>query len=95
MVFTFRPICTVFEDRGSRSWALSPDNVRQCTYLVCTRNRYYRDALPHERAKARERHGAAFLVGKITTVKGSPDRKSPERVSWAQGSKGEGGGMNH
>ena len=79
VVFTFRSVRMAIEHRGSRSWALSPDNAQRCTYIVCTRNRYYPDALPYERAEARERHGAAFLVGKITTVEGSPDPKSPER----------------
>lgn len=48
-------------------------------YIVCTRNRYHPGALPHERAEARERHGAAFLVGKVTTVGQSPDPRFPDR----------------
>ena len=79
VVFTFRSIRMTSEHRGSRSWTLSPDNARRCTYIVCTRNRYYRHALPHERAEAPERHGAAFIVGKVTTVEPSPDPKSPDR----------------
>lgn len=79
VVFTYHPVSKILKKRGSQSWVLNPHNAQQCTYVVCTRNRYHSDALPHERAEARERHGAAFLVGKVTTVEQSPDPRFPDR----------------
>ena len=79
VVFTYHPISKLLEKRGSQSWALSPDNAQHRTYIVCTRNRYFPRVLPHERAQARERHGAAFLIGRITTVEQSPDARFPDR----------------
>ena len=79
VVFTFHSVRMTKERRGSQSWVLSLTKARQCRYVVCTRNRYFPHALPHQRAEARERHGAAFLVGKITTVERSPDPNSPGR----------------
>ena len=77
VVFTYRPKHTILDERGSQAWALSPANARRCTHLVCTRNRYFPDASPEEQSAAQEEHGAAFLVGKITTVEPSPER--PDR----------------
>jgi hypothetical protein len=42
-------------------------------YLVCARNRYFAGAEPGVQAAAPEAHGAAFLVGKTTTVEPAPD----------------------
>ena len=74
VVFTYRPIATILAERGSQAWSLNAGNARRCTYIVCTRNRYFPDAGPDEQAAAQEEHGAAFLVGRITIVEPSPLR---------------------
>lgn len=70
VVFTFKHIQTILNDGGTQSWALKPGNARRCRYVVCTRNRYHEGAGPEE-------HGAAFLIGKVSTVETSPNR--PDR----------------
>lgn len=77
VVFTYRSKPTLLAERGSQAWALNPSNARRRTYLVCTRNRYFADARPEEQSAAREEHGAAFMVCKISTVEPSPER--PDR----------------
>lgn len=77
VVFTYRSKPMLLAERGSQAWALNPSNARRCTYLVCTRNRYSAYTSPEEQAAAREEHGAAFMVCKISTVEPSPER--PER----------------
>jgi hypothetical protein len=77
VVFTYRPIQTILEERGSQAWSLKAANARRCTYIVCTRNRYFADAGPEVQALALEKHGAAFMVGKVSIVEPSPER--PER----------------
>ena len=74
VVFTYRPIPKILAERGSQAWSLNAGNARRCTYIVCTRNRYFADAGPDEQAAAQEEHGAAFLVGRITIVEPSPLR---------------------
>jgi hypothetical protein len=76
IVFTYRPRDMIIEERGSQAWALKPANARRCQYIVCARNRYFADAEPGVQAAAPEEHGAAFLVGKITTVEPAPDDES-------------------
>ena len=77
IVFTYRSKPTLLAERGSQAWALNPSNARRRKYLVCTRNRYFADAGPEEQSAAREEHGAAFMVCKISTVEPSPER--PDR----------------
>ena len=77
VVFTYRSKPTLLAERGSQAWALNPSNARRRKYLVCTRNRYFADAGPEEQSAAREEHGAAFMVCKISTVEPSPER--PDR----------------
>jgi hypothetical protein len=67
VVFTFRSIDLLLAEGGSQAWALNQANARRCSYIVCTRNRH------HEDASQQEEHGAAFLVGKISSVKPAPD----------------------
>jgi hypothetical protein len=64
----------MLKEGGSQAWSLKPANARRCKYIVCTRNRYFADAGPEEQAAAMEEHGAAFLVGKVTTIEPAPDR---------------------
>src|SRR5438552_980248 len=75
VVFTYRPVSMILAEGGSQAWALKPGNARRCRYIVCTRNRYFAGAGPEVQAAATEEHGAAFLVGKITTVEPSPARE--------------------
>lgn len=77
VVFTYRSIATILAERGSQAWSLNAENARRCTYIVCTRNRYFAGAAPDEQAAAQEEHGAAFMVGRITIVEPSPER--PDR----------------
>lgn len=77
VVFTYRSIATILDERGSQAWSLNAGNARRCTYIVCTRNRYFAGAGPDEQAAAQEEHRAAFLVGRITIVEPSPER--PDR----------------
>src|SRR3984893_7990625 len=73
VLFTWEPRSMIVNQGGSRAWSLKPANARRCTYIVCTRNRYFAVAEPGVQAAAPEEHGAAFLVGKITTVEPAPD----------------------
>ena len=73
VVFTGDSIRTMLAERGSRAWALNAGNAQRCTYMVCTRNRRCADAVPGERAAAREEHGAAFMIGRIAAVESTPD----------------------
>lgn len=74
VVFTYRPASAILTEGGSQAWSLNAANARRCTYIVCTRNRYFADASPEVQAAAQEQHGAAFMVGRITTVEPSPER---------------------
>ncbi len=74
VVFTYRPLSAILEEGGSQAWALKAANARRCKYIVCTRNRFFAGASPEEQAAAPEDHGAAFVIGKITTVEPSPER---------------------
>jgi hypothetical protein len=66
MVFTYRHVATILDERGSQAWALNPNNANRCTYIVCTRNRYHEGAGPEE-------HRSALLVGKITSIERSTE----------------------
>ncbi len=73
VVFTYHSKEEIIEKGGSEAWVLNPARAANCEYLVCTRNRHYFRAAPHLQPETPERHGAAFLVGRITTVDRSPD----------------------
>lgn len=73
MVFTYRSLKSILDDGGAQAWVLDPDRARQCTYIVCTRNRHFPDADPVKQNGAVERHGTAFLIGRITRVEDAPD----------------------
>lgn len=62
----------IIEKGGSETWVLNPERAANCTYLVGTRDRHYFRTAPHLQAETPERHGAAFLVGRTTTVDRSP-----------------------
>lgn len=67
-VFTFRSVERMLREGGSQAWNLDPSNARRCTYLVCCRNRFSKFG-----AEGQEEHGAAFFVGKISSVEPAPD----------------------
>lgn len=71
-VFTFRSVERMLREGGSQAWNLSPNNARRCSYVVCCRNRFAEWG-----SEGEEEHGAAFLVGKISSVEPSPER--PDR----------------
>ena len=73
MVFTYRSLKSILEDGGAQAWALNPRRAQRCTYIVCTRNRNFRDADPAKQEGAYEPQGTAFLIGRITTVGAAPD----------------------
>ena len=73
VVFTYRSKEETIEKGGSEAWRLNPERAANCEYLICTRNRRYFGAASHLQAETPEQHGAAFLVGRITTVDPSPD----------------------
>ena len=73
MVFTYRSLKSILDDGGAQAWVLDPERAQRCTYIVCTRNRHFRDADPVKQNGAVEPHGTAFLVGRITNVDDAPD----------------------
>ena len=73
MVFTYRSKQSILEERGAQAWVLNPERAGRCSYIVCTRNRYCPDAGLAKQEGASEPHGAAFLIGMITTVEQSPE----------------------
>ena len=81
MVFTYRSLKSILKDGGAQAWVLDPERAQRCTYIVCTRNRHFPDADPVKQNGAVERHGTAFLIGRITTVEDAPDfpRGCPRR----------------
>jgi hypothetical protein len=68
VVFTHESLPTMLKEGGSQAWKVKPASVRRCKYIVCTRNRYFAGTGPEQQAAATEEHGAAFLIGKVTTV---------------------------
>src|SRR5258708_37222059 len=80
VVYTYRPVSRLLREGGSQNWRLNPTHARRCTYIVCTRNRFYKTATAEDQAAATEEQRSAFLVGKITTVEPSPEQpERPER----------------
>lgn len=71
-VFTFRSAERIIQEGGSQAWNLDPKNAIRCKYLVCCRNHHAKGG-----AEGPEEHGAAFLIGKISSVEPAPER--PER----------------
>ena len=64
VVFTAKGAGRIESEGGTASWALSPKSMRDCEYVVCTRN-----TDPAKGSEAGNQstvpHGAAFLVGKV------------------------------
>jgi hypothetical protein len=76
VVFTARSADRIIRDGGSQAWILNPVNARQCRWLVCTQNRHNQD---FEFSGADEPHGAAFLIGKISSIVRAPDASAGDR----------------
>jgi hypothetical protein len=72
-VFTARSPARIVEEKGSQAWVLNPVRAKQCKWLVCTQNRHHPN---HAFSDATEPHGAAFLIGKISAIRQSPERPS-------------------
>jgi hypothetical protein len=70
IVFTARSPERIVREGGSQAWILNPIRAKICTWLVCTQNRHNPD---HEFSDATEAHGSAFLLGKISAVRKSPE----------------------
>jgi hypothetical protein len=76
VVFTARSPERIIREGGSQAWVLNPVNARQCRWLVCTQNRHNQD---FEFSDASEPHGAAFLIGKISSIVRAPDESAGDR----------------
>jgi hypothetical protein len=84
VLFTWEPRSMIVNQGGSRAWSLKPANARRCTYIVCTRNRYFADAEPGVQAAAPEEQGAAFMIGKISAIEPSPDNQNRYVVRFSE-----------
>lgn len=62
VVFTAESRDEIIRNGGSQSWAVSKERARQQKFLVCVRNAH------NELSDGDERHGSAFLVGRISNV---------------------------
>ena len=72
VVFTGKPIETILSQGGSASWRAVPHRVRQCEFVICTRN---------TRAKwsdGPESHGSAFAVGRLSGVDDAPEDENDD-----------------
>lgn len=76
VVFTARSPDRIVREGGSQSWVLNAARAKQCGWLVCTQNRNNPD---HEFSDATERHGSAFLLGKISGVRRSTEDGDDDR----------------
>jgi hypothetical protein len=74
VAFTAEAIDEIIANAGSQSWAVNKDRARKHEYLVCTRNAH------NELTDGSERHGSAFLVGKISDVVVAPSPKRPNEI---------------
>lgn len=78
VVFTAKGVDQILSEGGSSSWALSSQSMRDCEYVVCTRNTDPEkfDAFGDSNPVA---HGAAFLVGKFAGLEYMADRNGRRR----------------
>jgi hypothetical protein len=70
VTFTSKPIEWILHDGGSRDWRLNAERASRCEFLVCTQNRHNADS-----GAPTAPHGAAFLIGRISEVVESPERR--------------------
>ncbi|WP_127075993.1 hypothetical protein [Rhodomicrobium lacus] len=76
VVFTARSPDRIINEGGSQAWVLNPARAKLARWLVCTQNRHNPN---YEFSDATEPHGAAFLVGRISGVRRSPEEGSEDR----------------
>jgi len=69
VVFTAKNIDEIFEQGGVGDWKLSPSRAKNCDYIVSTANSHH----PGSNHPI-EKHGYAFLVGKISELIPASDR---------------------
>lgn len=70
-VFTYRSIETILAEQGSQAWKCNPERVRECQYVVLTRNQHGvppMDGHPGIAAEGDEPHRSAFMIGRISDV---------------------------
>ena len=70
VVFSARSPGRIIKEGGSQAWVLNPARAKLCKWLIATQNRHNPD---HDFSDATEPHGAAFLVGKISGIRPSPE----------------------
>lgn len=78
VVFTAKGAERIESEGGSSSWALRPRSVRDCNYVVCTRNTDPTKVNDFGNQSAVP-HGAAFLVGKICGLEETAVRNGRQR----------------
>jgi hypothetical protein len=66
-VLTYKSVDTVLRTGGTQSWTLDRARARSCKYVVLCRN------ARSNRVEGPEKHGTAFMVGKIKDVVPSTD----------------------
>lgn len=79
VVFTARSPDHIVMEGGSQAWVLNAAHAKRCTWLVCTQNRNYQD---HELSDATEPHGSAFLIGRVSGVKGTDEESKDGKKRW-------------
>jgi hypothetical protein len=68
-VLTFKSVETILQNGGTQSWALDRERAARCTYVVICRNSKTRVA------QGPEKHGSAFMVGKVSDVVPSTEKQ--------------------
>jgi hypothetical protein len=77
IVFTSKSVDNILKAGGSQSWVLDLTNMRDVGYVVCTRNKE-RDAEDGNGSRT-EKHGEAFLVGKVSGIEPVETRNGRKR----------------
>ncbi len=70
MVFTSKPLETMFNEGGSGYWSANRARLASCSYIVATKSNTLREHFP---SNTDIKQGAAFLVGKISNIVNSPE----------------------
>ncbi|WP_344798327.1 hypothetical protein [Litoribacillus peritrichatus] len=69
MVFTSKPLETMINEGGSGYWSANKKRLEKCSYVIATKSNTLREHFP---SNTDIKQGAAFLVGKISNIAGSP-----------------------
>lgn len=70
MVFTSKPLETMFNEGGSGYWSANRARLESCSYIVATKSNTLREHFP---SNVDIKQGSAFLVGKISNIVNSPE----------------------